>query len=613
MNVMKSSAISKRDRKNEQGAAMVMVLMITFLLLAGCIGLLLGAAVNTANVTDATAEQQAYYAAESGIQSAVNVLRRNVAPSPLLDPSKSSGHPNNKIDYYSAIQLATSNKPGDASTNARLSRWLNYNYTPPGTSNPDRVTLGQGTYNPYTGSAFSVTVSDPDNPNKIIDLTVTGNVGDSSSTSKTFEKKGGFLGLQTVGTATIEYIGTTAHAGVSAREIDASANLDLGSFRITTTGEGAGITDTPFEIVVKMTAPTLVTVRLKGTIKAGIVTSASVGSLKIAFETPIPSQLGVFSMPASSITPNAPNVNGGVTKLVNNSGLGVNLGVKVILAPPRRLLIRSIGYGPRGARKVMEAIVRRDNFDGLVPATVTLVGSLTNAIFKSSNGSSQQVSYSGNDLLSNAKSPYIGTVGSQSSSSGGLLSGLLSGLLNTLNLSALTCPGCSTDSGNPAAVADDETPDFLKSPTNLDKTINELKETAKSEGRYFAAGTAPPDFGNNADGTGITFIDGDATLSGSGGGTLVVTGKLTLDSAFDYNGTIFVTGQQGVRRTGSGTGSIEGNIIVAPYKTGDLLAGFLPPKYDITGGAVSTILYNASGLLLGSNNYNTIIVGIAEK
>jgi hypothetical protein len=607
------SAQTKKDRKNEQGAAMVMVLLITFLLLAGCMGLLLGAAVNTANVTDATAEQQAYYAAESGIQSAVNVLRRNVAPNPLLDASKSSSHPNNKIDYYSAIQPSTSNKPGDTDANARLSRWLNYNYTPPGATNPDRVSLGQNAYDPLTGSAFSVTVGDPDNPNKILDLTVTGSIGDSSSTSKTFEKKGGFLGLQTVGTATIQYIGTNAYAGISAREIDATAGLDLGSFKITTTGEGATVPDTPFEIVVKMTAPTSATVRLKGTLKSGVVTSTSVGNLKIALETPIPSQIGVFSTPSNPVTPNAPNVNAGLTKLLNNNGFGANLGVKIILAPPRRLLIRSTGYGSRGARKVMEAIVRRDNFDGLVPATVTLVGSLTNSIFKSSSGSSQQVSYSGNDLLSGAKSPYIATIGSSGGSPGGLLSGLLSGLTGALNLTALTCPGCTTDTGSPAAVGDDETPDFLKSAGNLDKTISELKETAKSQGRYFTDGNSPPDFGNNADGTGITFIDGDAILSGSGGGTLVVTGKLTLDKAFDYHGTIFVTGQQGVRRTGSGTGSIEGNLIVAPYKTGDLLAGFLPPKYDITGGAVSTILYNASGLLLGSNNYNTIIVGVVEK
>ena len=609
---MKTNFNNQRDRTNEKGAALVMVLLWTFLLLAACLGVLLGAALNTSNVTDAVAEQQAYYAAESGIQSAVNILRRNVVPSPLLDSSKPAGHPNNKIDYYLAIKTDSSNKPGDTSVNPRLSRWLNYNYTPPGASNPDRVAIGDNPYNPLTGSAFSVTVSDPDNPAKILDLTVTGSIGEAGATSKTYEKKGGLLGLQTVGTATIEYIGANTHTTVNSREIDSASNLDLGSFKISTTGEGATVTDTPFEIVVKMTAPASATVRLKGTIKNGIATATSVGDLKIAFEIPIPSLIGVFSIPASQITPNPPNVNNGVTKLVNNSGLGANLGIKIILAPPRRLLIRSVGYGSRGARKIMEAIVRRDNFDGLLPATVTLVGSLTDSVFKSSNNNFQQVSYSGNDPLSNAKSPYIGTVGS-SGSSGGLLSGLLGGLINTLNLNSAACPGCSTDGGSPAPVAADETPNFLQSAANLDKTVNELKDTAKSQGRYYSPGSIPPDFGNNSDGTGITFIDGDGILSGSGGGTLVVTGKLTLDRTFDFNGIIFVTGQSGVRRTGNGFGSIQGNLVVAPYKATDLSSGFLPPKYDITGGSVSSILYTANGLLLGSNNYSTIIVGIIEK
>ncbi len=591
---------------------MVMVLLMTFLLLAACMGVLLGAAVNTSNVTDAISEQQAYYAAESGIQSAVNVLRRNVAPNPLLDSTKSASHPNNKIDYYRAVKNDSSNKPGDTSANPRLSRWLDYNYTPPGESNPDRVTIGDGTYNPMSGSAFSVTVSNPDNPAKILDLTVTGSVGNAGATSKTYDKKGGFLGLQIVGTTTVEYVAANTHTTVNSREIDSNSNLDLGSFKITATGEGATVTDTPFEITVKMTAPAQATVRLKGTIKSGVVTSVSVGDLKIAFETPIPSLIGVFLIPGTQITPNAPNVNNGVTKLVNNSGLSANSGIKIVLSPPRRLLIRSVGYGPKGARKVMEAIVRRDNFDGLIPAAVTLVGSLTDSVFKSSNNNFQQVSYSGSDPLSNAKSPYIGTVGSMNGS-GGLLSGLLSGLTNTLNLSSAACPGCSTDGGSPAPVAADETPDFLKSAANLDKTINELKETAKSQGRYYPTGTTPTDFGNNSDGTGITFIDGDGILSGSGGGTLIVTGKLTLDKTFDFNGTIFVTGQSGVRRTGNGVGSIQGNLVVAPYKATDLNDGFLPPKYDITGGTVSSVLYTANGLLLGSNNYSTIIVGVVEK
>ena len=62
--------IQKRCRKNERGAALVMVLLISFLLIIAVGALLLEASMNTANMTDATAEEQAYYAAESGIQTA---------------------------------------------------------------------------------------------------------------------------------------------------------------------------------------------------------------------------------------------------------------------------------------------------------------------------------------------------------------------------------------------------------------------------------------------------------------------------------------------------------------------------------------------------------------
>ena len=48
-----------KNRKNEKGAALVMVLLITSLLLVAVIGILLETAVNSSNVTDAVAEQQA--------------------------------------------------------------------------------------------------------------------------------------------------------------------------------------------------------------------------------------------------------------------------------------------------------------------------------------------------------------------------------------------------------------------------------------------------------------------------------------------------------------------------------------------------------------------------
>src|SRR5687768_2271356 len=146
----KEKALMTKDRKNEKGAAMVMVLMISFLLLVAGAGLLLESSMNSANVTDATAEQQAYNAAESGIQSSINVLRGNVVPNPLLDPDKAATDIANKINYRRAVTNSTSNTTGDDSTTARFSRWLTYS--------TDRVTLGSG--NDY---GFSVNITDPDN------------------------------------------------------------------------------------------------------------------------------------------------------------------------------------------------------------------------------------------------------------------------------------------------------------------------------------------------------------------------------------------------------------------------------------------------------------------
>ena len=110
---------SVKNRKGEKGAALVMVVMITLLLLAAVGGLLLEVSMNTANVTDATAEQQAYNAAESGIQSSINVLRGNI----LLDPTKPSNDPIKEINFRKAVTSSTSNEDGDTSAVARLSRW----------------------------------------------------------------------------------------------------------------------------------------------------------------------------------------------------------------------------------------------------------------------------------------------------------------------------------------------------------------------------------------------------------------------------------------------------------------------------------------------------------
>src|SRR4029079_2866513 len=119
----KKKRLMLKNRDNEKGAALVMALLFSFLLLTASAGLILSASMNSANVTDITAEQQANNAAESGIQAAGNVLRDKspaavspcrVKPSPLIDTTKPDYNKANTISYVKALADTTSNKPGDA-------------------------------------------------------------------------------------------------------------------------------------------------------------------------------------------------------------------------------------------------------------------------------------------------------------------------------------------------------------------------------------------------------------------------------------------------------------------------------------------------------------------
>jgi len=144
-----------QTKKGERGAALLTVLFISTLLLAagGALILVTGTASRTA--IDSTAEMQAYYSAEAGLASSLNVLRGNIAPNAAMPAGT-------QISFGNAMTLSKSNLSTDASARPRLSGWLNYNYTPAGATNPDRVTLTAG-YTPTTGLAYSVDVSDPDN------------------------------------------------------------------------------------------------------------------------------------------------------------------------------------------------------------------------------------------------------------------------------------------------------------------------------------------------------------------------------------------------------------------------------------------------------------------
>ncbi len=138
--------------------------------------------------------------------------------------------------------------------------------------------------------------------------------------------------------------------------------------------------------------------------------------------------------------------------------------------------------------------------------------------------------------------------------------------------------GPNVTPGDPAVLGNGNTPSFLKYVASARTFLygsEGMKQAAINQGRYFNSGAAAlastAGIGaSNPDGV-FTFVDGDLTLgpgNPTGQGTLIVTGKLTLDGNFNFNGVIMVLGTGEVYRSGGGHGNIYGAMFVAKFSDG---------------------------------------------
>jgi hypothetical protein len=133
------------NRHGEKGAALVISILIATLLLAVAGTVILTSGMSATTSIEGTAELQAYYAAETGLEGALNALRGHRAPIGLPATTK--------IGFLTAVDPKTSNHPSDdPDVPARLSAWLPYN-------------MATGVVTPAGANfSYALVVMDPDDP-----------------------------------------------------------------------------------------------------------------------------------------------------------------------------------------------------------------------------------------------------------------------------------------------------------------------------------------------------------------------------------------------------------------------------------------------------------------
>ena len=80
--ITSASSLNRRitGASKERGAALITALMVATLVLAAGGALILTTGMSATTSIDATAEMQAYYGAEAGLQQSLNALRGNLPP-----------------------------------------------------------------------------------------------------------------------------------------------------------------------------------------------------------------------------------------------------------------------------------------------------------------------------------------------------------------------------------------------------------------------------------------------------------------------------------------------------------------------------------------------------
>lgn len=556
---------SRRSQNSERGAALVTMLLATILLLGAGGALIMTTMMSANNSVGSTAEMQAFYVAEAGMQSALNVLRGNSQP--LVTST-------DRMSFRAAVIPSISNGP-DNSGALRLAGWLPYN------DRFDEASLVPITVGGVTGG-YRVRVENMDPDSNIVEFQTSG-VIDGSDAATSYQKTFGTAGGANEVTIRYDAQGATT-LSPDPNNFPLTLDSALGSFVIerpeTSTDNDVTIPQTHFELTITQTRPWSATTTIEGHFSGEVDTNAT--TVQVTFDR--------ASVRADGTT-YALNFAGGTQVLdlgYSTSPTSTSIPARVTAPDPKRLLVKSYGFGPQGAQKRLELMITRAYLEYDAPAGVTLRGADDCSPLNLDTGSSGTKWYSGADY--SGKDPQRPTFAVSPCDEDDANAGIK-------KHDTVADPEIGQLMDNASGGTAVEQPSFLDTADKARTFLNGLQSKAQSLNRYFKPGSGSSTTVNDSvDAPMFTFVDGDCTLSG-GSGFLVVTGTLTLQGNPNFKGAILVLGTGVLIRNGGGNGDILGGITVAKF--GRTAGNFEAPTFHTNGGGNSNVQYDSSALSRG--------------
>jgi hypothetical protein len=292
-------------------------------------------------------------------------------------------------------------------------------------------------------------------------------------------------------------------------------------------------------------------------------------------------------------------------------------GTPLLTDKPMRLLVKSTGYGPRGAKKTLTMLVQANALNIPVPAALVLRGHDNGT--KTLNidlGTSGAKTYSGVDKVGPTTKPSIAVSGHDVQKVKDEYAFKPNNVADP-KVAALKDPNEVAPAGTPTV----ETPWFLKTADAARAFLVQAETLANS-----CAAPAPPNqlcpkrgvILNSLNGTAgtaaapqFTIVRGDCTLD-EGAGLLIVEGTLYFNGPGpNFNGIILILGQGKLSKTGGGNRDLYGSIMIARFGTN---GGFLDPTFEYLGGTGSSNLqYHSKAVLDALILPGVSVLGMAER